>query len=157
MQPMTLPDMNRPSANDDVAAAPVVMSDTLAADAAPTSFGVFKPVGWMMVGFPMQAQADVVVAALNGAGWASTALLHFKPRESVSELQAMVANAGSMAGFGYEITLLRRYLALAQEGYCWLLVKVDGTEHAATAAAVARECGAELAVHYRMLTVEKLI
>jgi hypothetical protein len=47
--------------------------------------------------------------------------LHFTPRESVSELEAMVENAGSMVGFGYEITLLRRYVALTHEGYRWLL------------------------------------
>jgi hypothetical protein len=157
MDPVTLPESTTSCVKDDENTAPVVMSDTLAADTIPTSFGVFKPVGWVMVGFPMQAQADVLVAALHGAGWASAAVLHFKPRESVAELRAMVDNAGSMAGFGYEITLLRRYLALAQEGYCWLLVKVDNVEHAAKAVAVARECGAKLAVHYRMLTVEELI
>lgn len=136
---------------------PAPQSDTLAADAVPTSFGVFKPVGWLMVGFPMQAQADVLVGALQGAGWSSAEVLHFKPRESVSELRAMVDNAGSMAGFGYEITLLRRYLALAEEGYCWLLVKAGDADKAAAATAVARECGARLAVHYRTLTVEELI
>ena len=157
MNQITIPDKSTASANDDHAAAPLAVSDTLAADAAPTSFGVFKPVGWLMVGFPMQAQADVVVGALNGAGWPSAEVLHFKPRESVAELEAMVENAGSMAGFGYEITLLRRYLALAQQGYCWLLVKVKDVEQAASAAAVAKECGAKLAVHYRTLTVEELI
>ena len=157
MNQFTLPNKTTACANDEDAAAPGAMSDTLAADAVPTSFGVFKPVGWLMVGFPMQAQAEVLVGALHGAGWSSAEVLHFKPRESVSELKAMVENAGSMAGFGYEITLLRRYLALAEQGFCWLLVKVKDVEHAATAAAVARECGAQLAVHYRTLTVEDLI
>lgn len=136
---------------------PAAMSDALAADAAPTSFGVFKPVGWVMMGFPMQAQAQVLIGALHGAGWSSAEVLHFKPRESVAELREMVENAGPLAGFGYEITLLRRYLALAEEGYCWLLVKAGDAARAATAAAAARECGARLAVHYRTLTVEELI
>ncbi len=136
---------------------PDEMSDTLAADAAPTSFGVFKPVGWLMLGFPTQAQADALVLALHSAGWAPQAVLHFKPRDSVSELQALVGKAGDLAGFGYEITLLRRYLALAKQGYCWLLVKVSGVEHAASAAELARGCGAALGVHYRTLTVEELI
>jgi hypothetical protein len=133
------------------------MNETISTDNVPTSFGVFKPVGWVMIGLPTQTQADTLAAALLGAGWSSAALLHFTPRESVSELAAMVENAGAMAGFGYEITLLRRYLALAQEGYRWLLVKVDDTERAAAAAALAREGGATLAVHYRTLTVEELI
>jgi hypothetical protein len=157
MDRITPPEPGAPLLEDQASATPAALSDTLDADEVPTSFGVFKPVGWLMLGFPMQAQADVVVGALHGAGWSAAELLHFKPRESVAELEAMVDKAGAMAGFGYEITLLRRYLALAREGTCWLLVKVRDVEHAASAAAVARECGAQLAVHYRMLTVEELI
>ncbi len=133
------------------------MSDTTEVDQVPTSFGVFKPVGWVMVGLPTQANADALAAALEAAGWSSAAVLHFKHSETVEELQAMADNASALAGFGFEITLLRRYVALAKEGYCWLLVKVDGLEHAAAAAEVARGHGATLAVHYRALTIEELI
>ncbi len=133
------------------------MSDTTAVDQVPTSFGVFKPVGWLMVGLPTQANADALVVALEGAGWSSAAVLHFRQSETVEELQAMIDNASALAGFGFEITLLRRYVALAKEGYRWLLVKVDGVDHAAAAAEIARGRGATLAVHYRRLTVEELI
>ena len=101
--------------------------------------------------------ADALVLALHGEGWSSGAVLHFLPRESVTELQALVDKSGVLAGFGYEITLLRRHLALAQKGYRWLLVKVDGGGHATAAAEVALTCGATLAVYYRTLTVEELI
>lgn len=134
-----------------------VLSDTMSADGLPTSFGVFKPVGYVMVGLPTQAQSDALITALHGAGWSSATVLHFTPREGVAELEAMVGHAGALAGFGYEVTLLRRYLELARQGYCWLLVKVSGTDHAAAATEVARGCGATLAVHYRMLTVEELL
>lgn len=130
---------------------------TIDADSVPTSFGVFKPVGHLMVGVPTQAQVDGLEAALHAAGWPTDALQHFIPRESVPELAAMVDNAGAMAGFGYEITLLRRYLALAEQGYRWLLVKVSDSEHAASAAETARVHGAVLAVYYRRFTVEDLI
>jgi hypothetical protein len=130
-----------------------------AAEAArlPTSFGVFKPVGHVMTGVPAQAQMDALVSALHGAGWPPSGLRQFSPRESVAELRAMVDNTGPMAGFGYGITLLRRYVALTEEGYQWLLVQADDSERAAAAAALARDCGATVAVHYRRLTVEELI
>ena len=48
---------------------------------------------------------------LHLAGWPPDALLHFEPLDSVSELESMVDGAGVLAGFGYEITLLRRDLA----------------------------------------------
>ncbi len=131
--------------------------DTVTADGVPTSFGVFKPVGHVMLGLPTQAQADGVAAALHAAGWPAHTVFHFAPRDSVTELEDAIHNASGLAGFGYEITLLRRYLALAQQGYKWLLVKVDDAEHAAQAAAVAQSGGATLAVHYRTLTVEDLI
>jgi hypothetical protein len=133
------------------------MSDAASVELVPTSFGVFKPVGWLMVGLPTQASADSLAVALKGAGWASASVLHFTPRETLPELQVMVDNAGSMAGFGYEITLLRRYIALTLEGVRWLLVKVDAAQEAASAADLARANGARLAVHYRLLTVEELI
>ena len=132
-------------------------SHTVDIDDLPTSFGVFKPVGHVMVGLPTQGQTDTLVSALLAAGWPSAEVRQFTPRDSVAELRALVDEAGPMVGFGYEITLLRRYLALAQEGQCWLLVKVSGTEQAAQAAELARERGATLAVHYRLLTVEELI
>jgi hypothetical protein len=133
------------------------LSHAVDADDLPTSFGVFKPVGHVMIGLPSQDQTDALVSALQGAGWASHEVRQFTPRESVAEMEEMVDNAGAMAGFGYEITLLRRYLKLAREGQLWLLVKVEDTDEAAQAAELARERGATLAVHYRLLTVEELI
>ncbi|MFN0182982.1 MAG: hypothetical protein ACKVQR_04100 [Aquabacterium sp.] len=130
-----------------------------AAEAAelPTSFGVFKPVGHVMTGLQAQGQMDALVSALHAAGWPAASVRQFSPRESLSQLRAMVDNTGPLANFGYEITLLRRYVALTEEGYLWLLVKVEDSEHAAQAAALARACGATVAVHYRTLTVEDLI
>lgn len=130
---------------------------TDATPSVPTSFGTFKPVGHVMMGLPTQALADSLMSALHDAGWDEDAVLHFLPQDGVTELQALVDNAGVLAGFGYEITLLRRYLELARDGYCWLLVKVQDSDHATAAAEVARTGGATLAVYYRALTVEELI
>ncbi len=132
-------------------------SDTVTTDGVPTSFGVFKPVGYVMLGLPTQAHADAVAAALHGAGRSARTVFHFAPQDSVGELEAAIEHAGPLAGFGYEITLLRRYLALAKEGWRWLLVSAEDDERAAKAAALASAGGATLAVHYRTLTVEDLI
>jgi hypothetical protein len=130
-----------------------------AAEAAllPTSFGVFKPVGHVMTGVPGQVQMDALVSALHDAGWPTTAVRQFSPRESLAELRAMVDRVGPLAGVGYEITLLRRYVALTERGYRWLLVQVDDSQRAVAAAALARACGATVAVHYRTLVEEDLI
>ena len=142
---------------DEVVTGSTELIHAAEADALPVSFGVFKPVGYVMMGLPTQAQIDALVAALHGAGWPTSGVRQFSPRESVAELRAMVDNAGPLAGFGYEITLLKRYVALTEEGYRWLLVQADDSERAAAAAALALASGATLAVHYRTLTVEELI
>jgi hypothetical protein len=131
--------------------------DAVQAQALPTSFGVFKPVGHVMLGLPTQVQLKALVLALGDAGWPVSAVREFSPLESAAELQAMVEQAGVLAGFGYEITLLRRYQSLTEAGYRWLLVKADDTKHATVAADVARDCGATQAIYYRTLTVEELI
>ncbi len=140
--------------------AAAVATDLIHADEAaalPVSFGVFKPVGHVMMGLPTQARVDALVLALQGAGWPDAGVRQFSPRESVQEMRTMVDSAGPLAGFGYEITLLKRYLALAEQGYRWLLVQADSTEQATAAAALASASGATLAVYYRRFTVEELI
>lgn len=129
----------------------------IASQTAPTSFGVFKPVGSVMVGLPDQAQADALEAALQRLGWANDEIAHFVPTDTIEELEQMVENAGPLAGFGYELTLLRRYLALSQKGTKWLLVQVKDNDHAGMVAESARASGAILAVHYKTLTVEELL
>ena len=129
----------------------------IASQTAPTSFGVFKPVGSVMVGLPDQAQADALEAALQRLGWANDEIAHFVPTDTIEELEQMVENAGPLAGFGYELTLLRRYLALSQKGTKWLLVQVKDNDHAGMVAESARDSGAILAVHYKTLTVEELL
>ena len=129
----------------------------IASQTAPTSFGVFKPVGSVMVGLPDQAQADALEAALQRLGWANDEIAHFVPTDTIEELEQMVENAGPLAGFGYELTLLRRYLALSQKGTKWLLVQVKDNDHAGMVADSARASGAILAVHYKTLTVEELL
>lgn len=132
-------------------------SDTMSQASLPSSFGVFNPVGHVMLGLPTQQDAEALVLTFHHAGWPADGLLHFTPHETVAELAALIEQAGPLAGFGYEITLLRRYLSLAEQGYRWLLIKVDGVEQAAVVAAIAREGGADLAVHYRAWIVEELI
>ena len=86
-----------------------------------TSFGAFKPTGHVMIGMPSEAQAASLKGALCAAGWADDAVLPFTPRENAAEMQALIDNASGLAGFGYEITLMRRYVQASRDGCRWLL------------------------------------
>jgi hypothetical protein len=155
-------DADRPSTVPAVQAGEAPISgarlmDAAAANALPTSFGAFKPVGHLMVGLPTQVQLNRLETALRDAGWPHSDIRQFSPQESVAEFQAMVDKAGILASFGFEIVLTRRYLSLTEAGYHWLLVQAEDTERATAAAQLARECGATQANYYRTLTVEELI
>lgn len=39
-----------------------------------TTFGMFKPVGHVMIGLPTAAEVDVLVSALQHAGWPAATL-----------------------------------------------------------------------------------
>jgi hypothetical protein len=72
-------------------------------------------------------------------------------------MQDLIDNASPLAGFGHEITLMRRYLELARKGYSWLVVKADNDDEARHIGELAKAHGATLAVRYGLLVVEDMI
>lgn len=121
----------------------------------PTSFGSFKPVGHLLLGLPDDATLERVREALQREGFAGDDVVQFTPRESAEEMARMIDGASPIAGFGYEITLMRRYLKLARDGYRWLLVHCESEERARFVAELAQPLGAGAAVHYRRLVEEE--
>ncbi len=132
------------------------MSDTSEVLNDNTSFGTFKPVGHVLLGIKPDNDRDAVIGALRDSGIASGSMTVFTPRETVEEMRSMIDDASLLAGFGYEITAMRRLLKLSTEGFRWLLVKVDSLEDAQGVAEIAKANDVALAWHYRLLTVEEL-
>lgn len=122
-----------------------------------TSFGSFKPVGHVMVGLPNRQSLLALKAEWRKNSQPGPVADELTPTESVQDMQALIDDASPLAGFGHELALMRRYLELAQQGYSWLVVKVDSDEDAARLGELARAQGATLAVRYGWLTVENLI
>ena len=82
--------------------------------------GVLNPVGHIVLAFEDDAVAAEAVAALRAAGFADEDILAYTAAEATPRLRERVHTASQAAGFGYEITLMRRYLAYAEEGAGWL-------------------------------------
>jgi len=122
-----------------------------------TSFGTFKPVGHVMVGLANRAALRSLAHALQEPGVPGLPVDELTPAESIEEMQALIDNASPLAGFGHELTLMRRYVELARQGHCWLIVKVDSDEDAARVGELAKRFGATLAVRYGRFMVEDLI
>lgn len=133
------------------------MSATNASTEAPRSFGVFKPIGHVVISFPEAAQADRAADALGRIGLAAGAVRHYSDREMLHQIDKDIAGASPIAAVGQEMNLVLAHRVLAEKGYHWLLVYAASDAQAAQIAAVARDCGAERAQHYGHFIIEELI
>jgi hypothetical protein len=113
----------------------------------PQSFGAFKPVGHVVVAMPDDERAAAAVQALQGAGFEAADILEYTAAEEDDEMDRMLADADAtgLAGFGYEVSLMRRYQELAREGASWLIVFAPEDAKASRVAEVARAHGALMA------------
>ena len=97
-------------------------------------------------------------APLREAGFADEDILVYTAGELFPDLKEMMRNASGAAGFGYEITLMRRYMTLASEGCGWLVVYAPDDAQSRQGRPRWRSgCGATSAVHYGRLAQEDLI
>ena len=133
------------------------MSKRLSKSDLPTSLGSFKPVGHVMVALPDAAAAQAFAHDLGPAGFGPADVLHFDAEEGRNEMTDMLQGASDFAGFGYEVTLMRRYLDLSRQGCRWVLVYAPQDEQAEQVKQIAQRHGAPMAVKYHSLAVEDLI
>ena len=119
--------------------------------------GILNPVGHVVLAFRDDAVAAEAVAALHDAGLAHDGTLAYLASEATPRLRERVRTASEAAGFGYEITLMRRYLALAEEGCGWLIVHAPGDDAVQRITEVAVRFEARCAVRYHRLASEDLI
>ena len=121
------------------------------------SLGAFNPVGHAVLAFADDKTAGEAAKAAQDAGFAAADILVFTSGELFPDLKEMMRNASGAAGFGYEITLMRRYMTLAGEGCGWLVVYAPDEKHTAQVTEVAKRFDAKSAVHYGRLLHEDLI
>lgn len=123
----------------------------------PKTLGAFKPVDHVMVAVPGDQNVAAARQAFTDRGFSNEDLLYFGPGEGSQNMQGMIDGASEAAGFGYEITLMRRYLDLSRHGCHWLLVYAPKDEATEQARQAAQQIGAPMAVKYHRLAVEDLI
>ena len=119
--------------------------------------GTLNPVGHIVLAFKDDAVTAEAVAALHAAGLADEDILHYLAVDATPRLRERVRTASQAAGFGYEITLMRRYLALAESGAGWLIVYAPSDAAVQHITDVATRFHALCAVRYHRLANEDLI
>lgn len=123
----------------------------------PQSFGTFKPVGHVVLAMPDDTRAGQLVAALRDAGFGAEDILEYTAAEEEHEMSRMLQYSSDFAGFGYEITLMRRYQELAAQGASWLIVYAPDEDATRTVARLAKLSGALSAEKYNRLVIEDLL
>jgi hypothetical protein len=123
----------------------------------PQSFGAFKPVGHVVVAMPDDAKAAAAVQALRDAGFDALDILQYTAAEEDDEMDRMLQHASDFAGFGYEISLMRRYRELNQEGASWLIVYAPDDARTYKVADIVKAHEAVVAEKYNRLTIEDLL
>jgi len=121
------------------------------------SLGAFNPVGHAVLAVADDKTAGDAAKAAHDAGFAPSDVIVFTSGELFPDLQEMMRNASGAAGFGYEITLMRRYMTLASEGAGWVVVYSPDEAQVAKVTEIAKRFGALSAVHYGRLLHEDLI
>ena len=122
-----------------------------------SSDGVLNPVGHVVLAFESDDVTAEAVKALKEAGFSDEDVLVYTASEATPRLRERVKTASEAAGFGYEITLMRRYLALAEQGCGWLIVYAPTDEAAGQITDIATRLQAMCAVRYHRLVNEDLI
>ena len=122
-----------------------------------TTTGILNPVGHVVLAFKDDAVTAEAVAALRAAGSVEEDILAYTAEEATPRLRERVKTASESAGFGYEITLMRRYLAYAEQGAGWLIVYAPDEAAVLRIIEVAKRFQALCAVRYHRLANEDLI
>lgn len=123
----------------------------------PESFGVFKPVGHVVIGFAQQADQQAARDALHAAGFAANDVVAYAADEMRALLDAQLDKATGTAGFGYEVVLAQHHRELAALGHCWLVVHAPDDRRIEAVARIARDHHAEVADRYGRLVVEQML
>jgi hypothetical protein len=121
------------------------------------TLGALNPVGHVVLAFPDDRVAGAARSALLDTGFAEEDAYAYTSKELEPRLDEMLRAASGASGFGYESTLMRRYLALAQENVGWLVVYAPEDDLGEKVADVARRFKARCAVRYHTLVSEDLI
>jgi hypothetical protein len=117
--------------------------------------GILNPVGHVLVALKDDATTGAAVVQLRELGFTDADILQYANDEATPRLRDRVVEAGG--GHGFEITLMRRYLAFAEKGAGWLVVFAPSDTAAQLITNVAKRMRALCAVRYHDEGNEDLI
>lgn len=121
------------------------------------SFGVFKPVGHVVLALPSESKARAAHTELAAIGVPVDEMLYLSDAEMLEGATTDLARAGLGAGIGQDVNLVRAHRELARHGYHWLVVRARNRERAVEVARLAELHQAARAQYYGRLIIEELV
>lgn len=123
----------------------------------PTSFGVFKPVGHVVIALDSAELAQAVSDRLLAAGFAAADLVHYTPDEMKNQVDAELLTASPLASIGQDLNLIKAHRALAESGCSFLVVHAPEADQVERVRSIANSMNAKSAQRYGVLIVEELM
>jgi hypothetical protein len=123
----------------------------------PEAYGVFKPVGHVVVSFAPEADLQGAVNALLGEGFGQDEVIVYSSLKMKRQCEADIAQAGVLSTVGQELNLVKALRDLADQGYGFVMVRASKDEAVQRVAAVARRFHAQRAQKFGRLVIEELI
>ncbi|CAM5791877.1 hypothetical protein [Rhizobacter fulvus] len=123
----------------------------------PAAYGVFKPVGHVILAFPNESDMKGAYSALLSGGSAPGDITAYTPDQMRQQADIDIEQAGVLAGIGQELNLVKAHRELAVQGHSFLVVKAPSDDEANRIADVARRFRAARAQRYGHLMIEELI
>lgn len=123
----------------------------------PEAFGVFKPVGHVIVAFANADDAEAAQAQLQHEGFTPEDIRAYTPAQMKSQADTDIEQAGVLAGIGQELNLVKAHRELAAQGYSFLVVNAPKDDATLRVAEIAKRFHAARAQKYGRLIIEELI
>lgn len=126
-------------------------------DDQPQAYGVFKPIGHVVISFPPDVDLGEPKKSLLESGVEERDLTRYTASEMERLAGQSIEHATPLASLGQELNLAKAQRELARKGYGWLVVKVESDEQGQHVADIAKSFKAERAQHYGRFIIEELI
>jgi hypothetical protein len=122
----------------------------------PTSLGVFKPVGSVVIALRSAVDQQALADALVAQGFAPDEIKPYSGAQMLAEIDLAVPQAGPLAQFGQELAIAKDRRVLAEQGFCFLVVPAPDAERTALVKDAVHRLRAPTAQHYGWLVIEEL-
>ena len=122
----------------------------------PLAFGVFNPVGHVLLAFRTATATQTMLPLLAQSGF-DVAPTTYSPEEMIAQVDHALADASPLAIFGQELNLATAHREMAVLGCSFLVVPAPHLAQAQQVAALGRTCKALSAQYYGRFVIEELI